>query len=168
MTHEITGRAWVVGDGVNTDAMYPGFAMRLPLDEAARYVLHDLRPGWVDEVREGDILVAGRNFGVGSSRPVATLLRRLGIAALVAEEFNSLFLRNAVNNGLPALTVPGARSLVTEGEEITVHLSEGWLRAGGQRRDVAPLPGLVLEILDAGGVLPRLAAQGYLPANVIG
>ena len=129
MNYELTGRAWVFGDSIDTDAMYPGFAMKLPIPEAARHVFYDLRPGWTDDARPGDIVVAGRNFGIGSSRPVAALMRHLGVAALVAEEFNSLFLRNAINNGLPALTVPGVRDLVSEGDEITIHLAEGWLAA---------------------------------------
>jgi 3-isopropylmalate/(R)-2-methylmalate dehydratase small subunit len=163
MNYELTGRAWVFGDSIDTDAMYPGFAMKLPIPEAARHVFYDLRPGWTDEVRPGDIVVAGRNFGIGSSRPVAALMRHLGVAALVAEEFNSLFLRNAINNGLPALTVTGVRDLVSEGDEITIHLAEGWLAAGDRRIEAAPLPRMVLDILDAGGLLPRLVADGYLP-----
>jgi 3-isopropylmalate/(R)-2-methylmalate dehydratase small subunit len=143
--------------------MYPGFAMKLPVPEAARHVFYDLRPGWTDEVWPGDIVVAGRNFGIGSSRPVAALMRHLGVAALVAEEFNSLFLRNAINNGLPALTVPGVRDLVREGDEITIGLASGWLAAGDRRIEAAPLPRMVLDILDAGGLLPRLVADGYLP-----
>ena len=163
MSYELTGRAWVFGDSIDTDAMYPGFAMKLPVPEAARHVFYDLRPGWVAEVRPGDIVVAGRNFGIGSSRPVAALMRHLGVAALVAEEFNSLFLRNAINNGLPAMTVPGVRDLVSEGEEITINIADGWLAVGDRRIEAAPLPQMVLDILDAGGLLSRLAADGYLP-----
>ena len=163
MNYELTGRAWVFGDSIDTDAMYPGFAMKLPIPEAAPHVFYDLRPGWADEARPGDIVVAGRNFGIGSSRPVAALMRHLGVAALVAEEFNSLFLRNAINNGLPALTMPGVRDLVREGDEITIDLAEGWLAAGNRRIQAAPLPRMVLDILDAGGLLPRLVADGYLP-----
>ena len=159
----ITGRAWVVGDGVDTDAMYPGYAMKMDVAEASRHVFYALRPGWVDEVEPGDVVVAGRNFGIGSSRPVATLMRHHGVAALVAEDFNSLFLRNAINNGMPALTVPGARDLVTEGEPLTIDLAEGWAEAGGRRLDVAPQPEMVLDILAAGGLLARLVADGYLP-----
>jgi 3-isopropylmalate/(R)-2-methylmalate dehydratase small subunit len=162
MNYEITGRTWVFGDSLDTDAMYPGFAMKLPVPEAARHVFYALRPGWTDQVRPGDIVVAGRNFGIGSSRPVAALMRHLGIAALVAEEFNSLFLRNAINNGLPALTVPGVRDVVSEGDEVTINLTEGWLTDGPHRLGAAPLPRMVLDILDAGGLLPRLAADGYL------
>lgn len=162
MKHEITGRAWVFGDSIDTDAMYPGYAMKLPPQEAARHVFYDLRPGWTAQVRPGDVVVAGRNFGIGSSRPVALLMLHLGVAALVAEEFNSLFFRNAINNGLPALTVPGVRDIVREGAPVTVQFAEGWLEAGGRRVDVPPLPPMVLDILDAGGLLPRLTADGYL------
>jgi len=100
---------------------------------------------------------------VGSSRPVATLLKHLGVSALVAEEFNSLFLRNAINNGLPAVTVPDVRNHIDEGDELTVHLSQGWLSSGDVRIEFAPLPRMVLDILDAGGLIPRLVRDGYLP-----
>ena len=95
MQDVIEARAWVFGDSVDTDTMYPGFAMKLPIEEAAKHIFYDLRPGWTDEVEPGDIVIAGRNFGIGSSRPVAQLFTQLGVAALVADEFNSLFLRNA-------------------------------------------------------------------------
>ena len=162
MSHIITGRTWVVGDSVDTDAMYPGFAMRLPVAEAATHVLYDLRPGWSAQVRHGDILVAGRNFGIGSSRQVAQLLRHLGITALVAEDFNSLFHRNAINNGLPAVTVPGVRDLVTEGDTITLDLEAGRLTAGDHEVAFTPVPEMMLEIIDAGGLLPRLVAAGHV------
>ena len=73
MNDIIEGRAWVFGDSVDTDNMYPGFAMKLPVGEAAKHVFYDLRPGWTDEVQAGDIVIAGKNFGIGSSRPVAQL-----------------------------------------------------------------------------------------------
>jgi 3-isopropylmalate/(R)-2-methylmalate dehydratase small subunit len=163
---EITGRTWVFGDSIDTDAMYPGFAMKMDIPDAARHVFYDLRPGWTDEVAAGDIVVAGRNFGVGSSRPVAALMRHLGVAALVAEEFNSLFLRNAINNGLPAVTAPGIRDAVTEGDEIRINLPEGWIQAGDTRIETTPTPDMILDILDAGGLLARLADDGYLPEQV--
>lgn len=163
-----TGRAWVFGDSINTDAMYPGFAMKMDIPEAAQHVFYDLRPGWVSDVRQGDIVIAGQNFGIGSSRPVAALMRHLGVAALVAEEFNSLFLRNAINNGLPAVTVPGVRQYLTEGDTITLDLDDSCLTDGQVRLDFAPLPAFVLDILDAGGLLPRLVADGYFPGQAAG
>ncbi|KZS67276.1 3-isopropylmalate dehydratase [Mycobacterium kansasii] len=165
MTLTFSGRLWVFGDSLNTDAMYPAYAMKMDPPEAARHVFHQLRPGWTDKVSPGDILVAGKNFGVGSSRPVAALFVELGIAGLVAEEFNSLFFRNAVNAGLPAMTVPQASSVFAEGDHATFDLAEGSWRndTTGVRGTVPALPDLILEIIDSGGVLPRLAAQGYLP-----
>ena len=165
METQITGRVWTVGDAVSTDAMYPAFAMKLPLPEAARHVFYELRPGWTDQVRPGDIVVAGRNFGLGSSRPVAALFRELGIVALVAEEFNSLFLRNAINHGLPALTVPGVTTAFTDGDTMTLDFAQGWVEnpGSGARLPGGALPALVQDILSAGGVLPKLAREGYLP-----
>lgn len=167
-TTTITGRTWVFGDSLNTDAMYPAFAMKLDVAEAARHVFFEVRPGWTDEVRPGDIVVAGRNFGVGSSRPVAALFRQLGVAALVAEEFNSLFLRNAINAGLPALTVPAATTLFSDGDQATIDVATGAYRndTTAVAGTTAPLPPLVLEILASGGILARLADQGYLPAEL--
>ena len=167
-TDVVRGRVWVFGDGLNTDAMYPAFAMKLEIPEAAKHVFHEVRPGWTDQVAVGDIVIAGRNFGLGSSRPVASLFRHLGVAALVAEEFNSLFLRNAVNAGLPALTAPGVTELFHDGDAGVFDISTGAYRnettgATGQGK---PLPPLVLEILGSGGVLPRLAEQGYLPPEL--
>ena len=110
-------------------------------------------------------MVAGRNLGLGSSRPVATLFRHLGVRALIAEEFNSLFLRNAINFGLPALTVPGATDAFSDADTARLHLTEGWCEnaSTGVRLAAEPLPAFVLDILDAGG---KLAREGYLPADV--
>jgi 3-isopropylmalate/(R)-2-methylmalate dehydratase small subunit len=168
MTLSMTGKVWVFGNDLNTDAMYPAFAMKLDPPEAAKQIFYQVRPGWTDEVAPGDIVVAGRNFGVGSSRPVATLFAELGVAGLVAEEFNSLFFRNAVNAGLPAMTLPSATTLFTEGDTGTFDLSDGTWRndTAGTSGSVLRLPELILDIIASGGVMPRLAAQGYLPAEL--
>ncbi|MFB6552479.1 3-isopropylmalate dehydratase [Streptomyces sp. NPDC056405] len=168
MVTRITGRAWVVGDSVTTDALYPAFAMKLPVAEAARHVLYELRPGWTEQVEPGDILIAGRNLGLGSSRPVAVLLRELGIAALAADEFNSLFLRNCVNHGLPALTVPGVRGAFADGDIARLDVEASWIENAttGDRLTAGALPPLVLDILEAGGILPKLVREGYLPNDV--
>jgi 3-isopropylmalate/(R)-2-methylmalate dehydratase small subunit len=131
-------------------------------------VFHQLRPGWTDAVQAGDVVVAGKNFGIGSSRPVAALFAELGVAALVAEEFNSLFFRNAVNAGLPAMTVPGATEVFREGDRGRFDLATGaWSNeTTGTAGQVPPLPELILEIIASGGVLPRLAEQGYLPREL--
>jgi 3-isopropylmalate/(R)-2-methylmalate dehydratase small subunit len=168
MTLSITGKVWVFGDDLNTDAMYPAFAMKMDPPEAARHVFYELRPGWTDKVSPGDIVLAGKNFGVGSSRPVAALFSELGVAGLVAEEFNSLFFRNAVNAGLPAMTLPEATTIFSEGDTGTFDLSSGeWRNETTEASGSVPkLPDLILDIISSGGVLPRLAAQGYLPAEL--
>jgi 3-isopropylmalate/(R)-2-methylmalate dehydratase small subunit len=165
---QVSGRVWVFGDSLNTDAMYPAFAMKMSIPEAAEHVFYEVRPEWASSVAAGDVVVAGRNFGVGSSRPVATLLRHLGVAALVAEEFNSLFFRNAINAGLPALTVPGVTGVFSDGDVGRFDVASGFYRneTTGVSGQAAPLPPLILEILASGGILPRLAEQGYLPAGL--
>jgi 3-isopropylmalate/(R)-2-methylmalate dehydratase small subunit len=163
-----TGKVWVFGDDLNTDAMYPAFAMKMDPPEAARHIFYEVRPGWTDEVSPGDIVLAGKNFGVGSSRPVAALFSELGVAGLVAEEYNSLFFRNAINAGLPAMTVPTATTVFSDGDIGTFDLTDGSWRndSTGVSGSVPKLPDLILDILASGGVLPRLAAQGFVPAEL--
>ncbi len=121
-------------------------------------------------MRLGDIVVAGRNFGLGSSRPLSALFSELGVAALVAEEFNTLFFRNAINAGLPAMTLPGATTLFSDGQVGTFDVATGAWRneTTGKHGDVAPMPQLLLGIVSSGGVLPRLAAQGYCQPSLRG
>jgi 3-isopropylmalate/(R)-2-methylmalate dehydratase small subunit len=163
----IEARAWVFGDSVDTDNMYPGFAMKLPLEEAARHVFYDLRPGWSDQVQAGDIVIAGKNFGIGSSRPVAQLFKQLGVVALVAEEFNSLFLRNSINFGLPAVTIPGVTAAINDQDQVVLNVRSATIekRAAGIKLGGTPLPEFVLEILAGGGLLPKLVADGYIPTD---
>jgi 3-isopropylmalate/(R)-2-methylmalate dehydratase small subunit len=169
MKTTISGRVWVFGDSIDTDAMYPAFAMKLDIPEAAKHVFYQIRPGWTDLVEPGDIVVAGKNFGVGSSRPVAALFRQLGVAALIAEEFNSLFFRNAINAGLPALTAPGVTSIFSDGATGSFDVATGAYRndISGATGQAPALPPLILEILSSGGVLARLSEQGYLPIELL-
>jgi 3-isopropylmalate/(R)-2-methylmalate dehydratase small subunit len=168
MNDVIEARAWVFGDSVDTDNMYPGFAMKLPTKEAAQHVFYDLRPGWTDEVQPGEIVIAGKNFGIGSSRPVAQLFRHLGVAALVADEFNSLFFRNSINFGLPAVTIPGVSAAVGDQDRVRLNIRAGTIEKQGSdvRLEGVPLPEFVLEIVAQGGLLPKLAAEGYIREHV--
>jgi 3-isopropylmalate/(R)-2-methylmalate dehydratase small subunit len=168
MNDVIEARAWVFGDSVDTDNMYPGFAMKLPIEEAAKHVFYDLRPGWTDEVEPGDLVVAGKNFGIGSSRPVAQLFKQLGVVALVADEFNSLFFRNSINFGLPAVTIPGVRAAIGDGDHVRLNIREGTIEKPGSdvRLKGVPLPEFVLEIVAQGGLLAKLAADGYIRGHV--
>jgi 3-isopropylmalate/(R)-2-methylmalate dehydratase small subunit len=170
MQDVIEGRAWVFGDSLDTDNMYPGFAMKLSVQEAAKHVFYDLRPGWTDLVKAGDIVVAGCNFGIGSSRPVAQLFLELGVAAVVAEEFNSLFLRNSINFGLPAVTVPGVAKTIADGSAVRLDIRRARIELVGDGEGLqgTPLPHFVLDILAEGGLLPKLAADGYLSTTSAG
>ncbi len=167
MSVAFTGRLWVFGDSLDTDAMYPGFAIKMDSPEAAKHVFYQVRPGWTDDVSAGDIVVAGKNFGIGSSRPVSALFIELGVAGLVAEEFNSLFFRNAINAGLPAMTLPDATSIFSDGDLGAFDLGEGTWRneTTGASGTVAKLPDMMLDIIATGGVMQRLVVQGYLPAD---
>jgi 3-isopropylmalate/(R)-2-methylmalate dehydratase small subunit len=159
---KVRGRAWVLGDDINTDLLYPAACFRLPPEERRYLTLSATRPGWSREVRPGDVLVAGANFGIGSSRPAADNLKDLGIALVLADSFNGLFFRSAVNTGLPVLEVPGISRAVREGTEVEADLTEGQVRWADQTLQVRPLPPFLARILEDGGVLARLAKQGYI------
>lgn len=159
-----SGRAWVFGDDVNTDDMYPTAALRLDATAASRLMFHASRPGWPDLVKRGDIVVGGRNFGIGSSRPVASLFMQLGVTCLVAEEFCSLFYRNSINYGLPTLTVPGIRAAVTEGDVLNVDVASATVlnSSTGAEFHGNALPAMILRLLQSGGLLEQLEQDGLL------
>jgi 3-isopropylmalate/(R)-2-methylmalate dehydratase small subunit len=159
-----TGRVWKFGDDINTDIMYPGFALQLPVEEAAQHMFYEHRPGWVEQVQPGDILVGGTNFGIGSSRPVPLLARHLGIVCILAEEFNSLFIRNCVNYGLPALEIRGVSTLFDEGDTATVHVEEARVRNDSTESELRgdAWPDFVLDIIRGGGLVERLRGEGYV------
>ena len=158
----IAGRAWVFGDDINTDLLYPTSCFRLPPAERRWQTLSASRPGWAREVRAGDVLVAGANFGMGSSRPAADNLKDLGIALVTADSINGLFFRNAINSGLPVLEAPGVSRSASEGTLLEADLTEGRVRGAGWELQGRPLPPFLSRILEDGGVLARLAKQGYI------
>lgn len=162
---QVEGRAWLFGDDMNTDLIYPQEAFRLPIKEAIMLAFSANRPGWSSLVQPGDIVVAGENFGIGSSRAAPGILSRLGIAACVASSFSELFFRNCINTGLPVLACPGAPSLVeNEGDTVLVDLAEGVFAdvSSGRRMQGVPLPSEVLEILEGGGIITSLERRGLV------
>lgn len=160
------GNAWVFGDGVNTDDMYPGFAMKLPAAEAKQHMFNATRPDWPTLVQPGDVVVAGRNFGIGSSRPVGELFMEHDVSCLIAEQFNSLFLRNVLNYGLPAITLPNARAVITEGDLLEIDLNAATLNNVTQAatHTFEPFPAFIIDILTAGGLMNQLETAGHLRA----
>ena len=151
-------RAWVFGDDVDTDAIAPGRYMKLGIEEIARHSLEALAPGFASSVAKGDFVVAGRNFGAGSSREQAPeALRHLGVAALVAESFAGLFYRNAINLGLPAVVCAGARR-IRPGDRLAIDFERGEISnlTTGESLACEPVPGFLMQIVRDGGLLPHL------------
>ena len=160
----IRGRVWIFGDEINTDLIFPHAAFRVPPEEQVKFVFHDNRPGWVDLVTPGDIIVAGRNFGTGSSRPGALLLRRLGLSCVVADSFNGLFFRNCFGYGFAALSCQDAASLFIEGDIAVVDLLEGSVKNERTSEMLygSPLTKSVIDIVEAGGLEELLVKEGYM------
>ena len=153
-------RVWRLGADVDTDALAPGHAMKHGMDVIARHCLESLRPDFVGGVRPGDLLVAGPNFGIGSSREqAAAVLVALGVRAVVAPSYSGLFFRNAFNVGLLLLTCAQAERL-EEGERVGLDhadpLAAGLLRAGGERLACDPVPPFLVERVRCGGLLNEL------------
>jgi 3-isopropylmalate/(R)-2-methylmalate dehydratase small subunit len=159
------GRCWVFPDAnLNTDLIMPEDGKRLPRPEQLQLVLARIRPGWASEVRDGDVLVAGRNFGTGSSRPAVQLLIELGIAAIVASSIYDLFYRNCVSYGMPALECPDVLSVVAEGDIVRVDLAQGALTnvsTGAEAKGQA-MPQMMRDIINGGGLHAELRRQGML------
>jgi len=128
-----TGRVWKFGDRISTDLMMPGHRVLanpdLSVEEAAKFCMEANRPGWAEnEVQPGDILVAGINFGCGSSRNGSQSLKALGIAVVLAESVSRIHLRNAVNIGLPTLVAPGIIEFVEDGQSLEVNIVTGEIK----------------------------------------
>jgi 3-isopropylmalate/(R)-2-methylmalate dehydratase small subunit len=160
----IEGRAWMFAeDNINTDLMMPQTVFAKPLEEQLRHVFATYRPGWLDQVKPGDVIIGGRNFGTGSSRPGSLLLKRLGISALVAETINGLFYRNCVNYALPAIECMGVRDLVVEGDVVRIDSSAGIVENITRAKSLTgkPMPEFLQAIVRAGGIMERLRAEGF-------
>jgi len=158
MSLTFEGRVHRFGDEVNTDVILPGryLSLRRP-EELGRHCLEGLDPGFVQRVQPGDILVAGRNFGCGSSREHAVIaLKAAGVAAIVVSSAARIFFRNAVNLGLPVLLCPEAAEALREGEVARVTLEDMRIAQGERSWQAPPLGAEVRTILEAGGLVPRV------------
>lgn len=154
------GRIWRFGDNVDTDAMAPGAYMKAGIEELSRHCLAGPRPGFAAAVRPGDLLVAGCNFGLGSSREQAPqALKHLGVAAVIAPSFAGLFYRNAINLGLPVLVCHDTSPL-RDGAMARLDLDSATLALeDGRRLACEPIPAFLLDLLRAGGLMPHLKAR---------
>jgi 3-isopropylmalate/(R)-2-methylmalate dehydratase small subunit len=154
----IKGKVWKYGDDVNTDVIFPGKYTYTITDpkEMALHALEDLDPEFTKEVRKEDIIIAGRNFGCGSSREqAATCLKYAGVGAIVAKSFSRIFFRNAINQGLPLVQCKEAVENVSSGEIVTIDFEKGELSCKKDIFKFPPLPESVLGILEDRGLIPH-------------
>jgi 3-isopropylmalate/(R)-2-methylmalate dehydratase small subunit len=161
----IKGRAWKLGDGISTDHITPGrfFHLRSDPPELAKHCLEDTLPAFAREVRPGDFLVAGRNFGQGSSREHAPLvIKLLGTGAVLAKSFARIFFRNCVNVGLAPLIVD--TDGIRDGDQLEADLDTGLIRdlTTGEELRAPPLPPVMQRIIADGGLVAHVKKHGKL------
>ena len=158
----IGGQAWKYGDDVNTDVIFPGKYTYQPLEpaEMAEHAMEDLDASFAREVKKGDVIVGGYNFGCGSSREqAATCLKAAGIAAVIAKSFSRIFFRNAINNGLPVIELQEGIDTMNKGDPVAIDFENGVVTHEGNTYHFPALPKEVLAILNDGGLIPHVRKQ---------
>jgi 3-isopropylmalate/(R)-2-methylmalate dehydratase small subunit len=159
----IEGNAWKYGDNVDTDVIIPARYLNVSTpEELARHCMEDIDAHFVGDVQPGDIIVAGENFGCGSSREHAPLaIKGAGISCVVARSFARIFYRNAINVGLPILECPAAVDEIERGDRLTVALRAGTIANGrtGRTYRTTPFPTFIMEIVESGGLVPYTRAR---------
>ncbi len=162
------GKAWKFGDNISTDHIAPGrlFHLRSNLPELAKHVLEDARPEFASSMRQGDFIVGGKNFGLGSSREHApTIIKMAGVSAVLAKSFARIFFRNAINVGLPVIVCDTDQ--IGEGDELEVELDSGTVhnKTRGINLTFPPLPAVMTKILSEGGLVAHIQKHGDFDLN---
>jgi 3-isopropylmalate/(R)-2-methylmalate dehydratase small subunit len=153
-------KTWVFGNDIDTDQIVPGQFLTSPVEEQSEHAFEAISPGFAKQFKEGGAIVAGSNFGCGSSRESAPeVLRHLGVSAVIAESFARIFFRNAIAIGLPVLVCPGVTEQVRQGEEVEVDLEKATVTqlAGNKVLEGVPLNEIMLESLRRGGIMKILS-----------
>lgn len=153
------GTAWKFGNDIDTDIILPGrYLIYTDEERLSQHCMEGLDAEFNEKCNKGDFIVAGKNFGCGSSREHAPIaLKGVGISAVIAESFARIFYRNATNVGVPLLEAPGITQLVNDGEEIDVDMEKGIITsANGESINFKKLPPFMLEILEQGGLIEYL------------
>ena len=161
MSH-IKGNVWKFGDAIDTDIIIPARYLVLPLDEMKYKAMEPVAPEFAGKAKEGDIIVAGRNFGCGSSREQApAVLRGLGIEAIVAISFARIFFRNAINLGMPVIECEEIYGHANEGDELELNPKTGMIRLPEKDLEFqgSKIPDFLLDIINDGGLIPHLTAS---------
>ena len=156
------GRLWLFEETINTDVLAPGFYMKSPIDELSKHCLEAIRPEFASNVRKGDVILAGENMGVGSSREqAAEVLKFLGVSCIIAKSFAGIFYRNAINLGLPVFTLPSEPSLpkqFVDGSFVNFDFDSSTLNLEQSSLQVKldPLPKFLHELITDGGLVSHL------------
>lgn len=154
---KFSGKIWTLGDDIDTDIIIPTEYLALKtVEDMAPYAFSPLRPELAGQIGAGDVIVAGKNFGCGSSREQAPeIIKALGVKCVIAKSFARIFFRNAINNGLLLIENDTLRDVVCEGDELTVTLNEAILH-NGKQYPITSLPQNLMEILEAGGLVKAM------------
>ncbi|MCD8082811.1 MAG: 3-isopropylmalate dehydratase [Clostridiales bacterium] len=162
---QFTGRVWVLGNDIDTDIIIPTEYLALKtIEDMKQYGFSPLRPELAGQIRPGDVIVAGKNFGCGSSREQAPeVVKALGIRCVIAKSFARIFFRNAINNGLLLIEQPDLYDHVKEGDTITVTVNEH-VEHQGKTYPIASLPDNLVEIIEAGGLVKAMRHRNGLEA----
>ncbi len=154
----IQGKAWKYGDDINTDVIFPGKYTYTITDpkEMAEHALEDLDSEFASQVNMNDVIIAGENFGCGSSREqAATCLKYAGIGAVIAKSFSRIFFRNAINQALPVIDCKDAVDYIKSGDEVKIDFEKGELLWKEKTFAFKPLPAEILDIFNDGGLIPH-------------
>ena len=160
---EIRGKVWKYGDNIDTDVIIPGrYCHIVDPVELGKHALADLDPGFVGKMSRGDIIVAGTNFGCGSSREMAPIaIKAAGVSAVVAASFARIFFRNAINIGLPIFQTAEAAHAIEGGDELAIEPESGVIRnvTRGEQYQAAAFPEFIQDIVRLGGLKPYVEKQ---------
>jgi 3-isopropylmalate/(R)-2-methylmalate dehydratase small subunit len=163
MSETFSARVWVLGDDIDTDIIIPTEYLALKtVQDMTPYAFSPLRPELAGQIQPGDVIVAGKNFGCGSSREQAPeIIKALGVKAVIAKSFARIFFRNSINNGLLLIENDGLQDAVTEGDTLEITVGEK-ISLKGQDFTIASLPDNLLEILNAGGLVKAMRKRNGL------
>lgn len=156
MIDTFTGKVWKYGDNINTDVIFPGkyTYRKMEPEEMAKHALEDLDPEFTSKVNQGDILVAGKNFGMGSSREQAAVaVKYAGIKVIIAKSFARIYFRNAINAGMPAIKSPEAVEAIENGDQVTIDMANGRIITQKGTFSFPPYPETVMKILENNGLI---------------
>ncbi len=163
MQTSVKGKAFVFGKNIDTDQIYPGrFVEYTDVEDIKKYAMYGADAEFVKKFQPGDIIVAGTNFGCGSSREHAAItLKAVGVGAVLAESFGRIFFRNAINLGVPVITCSEISKIVSEGDEVAVDIAGGVITnlTTGAVAKAVPMSPYIMNILQSGGIKPMIKAM---------